>query len=253
MWTVLCVQAECEVDDDPLGRARGEFLWPEWFPLSHWEMFKRNARTWSALFQQRPVPREGDMFKPDAMPILDTLPVGQIVWVRGWDFAASDDKDAAFTVGLKLGRVLTGAMAGAFIIADEKRGQLGPDARDTLLLNTTKADGRRVVQDLPQDPGQAGKSQVIGWIKMLVGYRVVSSPESGDKETRAEGPAAQVNIGNVYMLRGDWNEPFREELRGFPNAKWKDRVDALSRGFARLLEITGKMQISKNLLDRVKR
>jgi predicted phage terminase large subunit-like protein len=250
VWTVICIQAECQVDDDPLGRKRGEMFWPEWFTLQHWAQFKTNARTWSALFQQLPVPRDGDMFKPDMMEILDVMPVGQIVWVRGWDFAASEN-DGDWTVGLKLGRFLTGVYANSFIIADVKRGQLGPDNRDRLLLNTTKADGRGIIQDLPQDPGQAGKSQVLGWVKMLLGYRVVSSVESGDKETRAEGPAAHVNVGNVYMLRGDWNESLREELRGFPNAKWKDRVDALSRAFARLLEITGKMQISKNLLQRV--
>ena len=252
-WRVICIQAECQVDGDPVGRKRGEMFWPEWFDADHWAQFKANARTWSSLFQQLPTPRDGDMFKPDAMEVLDALPLGKIVWVRGWDIAATDDKDAAWTVGLKVGRVITGTYAGAFIVADEKRGQLGPEKRDALLLNTCKADGRLVVQDLPQDPGQAGKSQVLGWVKMMVGYRVVTSPESGDKETRAEIPAAQVNVGNVYMLRGDWNEPFREELRGFPNAKWKDRVDALSRAFARLLEITGKMQISKALLERVKR
>ncbi len=70
---------------------------------------------------------------------------------------------------------------------------------------------------------------------------------------RAEGVAAQVNVGNVYLLRGDWNYAFTEELRGFPNAKWDDQVDGLSRAFDGLLEITGKMQITKELLQRVMR
>ncbi len=252
VWTVLCVQAQCEVDDDPLGRARGEYLWPEWFTTQHWNQFKANARTWSALFQQLPTPRDGDLFKPDMMEIIDALPVGQIVWVSGWDVAATE-ADGDYTSRVMLGRIMTGAYAESFVVADVKNVQYGPDKRDRLMLTTAKSDGRRVIQDLPQDPGAAGKAQVLGWVKMLLGFRVVFGPESGSKETRAEGPAGQVNVGNVYMLRGDWNEKFREQLRGFPNAKYDDMVDAFSRAFARLLEITGKMQISKALLQRVNR
>lgn len=252
VWRVLCIQAECQVDDDPLGRKRGEMLWPEWFTEQHWAQFRANARTWSALFQQLPVPRDGDMFKPDNMEVIDALPACQIVWVRGWDVAATEG-DGDWTVGLKVGLCMAGEWRDRVIIADEKRGQLGPDKRDALILNTTKADNRTVLQDLPQDPGAAGKSQIVTWFRMLLGWRVTSGLESGDKETRAEAPAAQVNVGNVYMLRGNWNEPFREELRGFPNAKFKDRVDAFSRAFARLMELKGKMPISKKLLERVQR
>ena len=39
-WRVLCLQAECATDTDPLGRPRGEMLWPEWFPPEHWAQFR---------------------------------------------------------------------------------------------------------------------------------------------------------------------------------------------------------------------
>lgn len=247
-WEILCLQAECQVDDDPMGRKRGEYLWPEWFTKKHWDQYKLNARTWASLFQQLPTPLDGDMFKPDMMPTIDAIWPGRIEWVRGWDVAATEG-GGDWTVGVKLGLHESGRL----VIADERRGQLGVDRRDALILATTQADGRNCRADLPQDPAAAGKSQVIGWVKMLAGWRVVWSPESGDKETRAEGVAAQVNIGNVYLLRGDWNEPFRSELRGFPNAKWKDRVDALSRAYNRLMLSAGKMTINQELLKRVKR
>ena len=60
-WDVICLQAKCEVDNDPLGRARGEYLWPEWFDQKHWAQFEQNVRTWAALYQQRPVPLDGDL------------------------------------------------------------------------------------------------------------------------------------------------------------------------------------------------
>jgi hypothetical protein len=70
-WEVLCIPAEAEREDDVLGRKVGEFLWPEWFPKEHWSTWRDNpraARTWSALYQQRPAPFTGvhfnrEMFK----------------------------------------------------------------------------------------------------------------------------------------------------------------------------------------------
>jgi predicted phage terminase large subunit-like protein len=62
VWRVLCIPAEADRHDDPLGRKPGEFLWPEWFGQDHWKTFRANKRTWSALYQQRPSPDEGTYF-----------------------------------------------------------------------------------------------------------------------------------------------------------------------------------------------
>lgn len=66
VWNVLNIPAKAEHSDDPLGRAVGEYLWPEWFPLEHWAIWELNpraTRTWSALYQQRPSPDTGLQFK----------------------------------------------------------------------------------------------------------------------------------------------------------------------------------------------
>ncbi len=63
MWEVICLPAIADRADDPLGRKIGETLWPEWFNLAHWEPFKRNPRTWSSLYQQKPAPEEGTFFQ----------------------------------------------------------------------------------------------------------------------------------------------------------------------------------------------
>ncbi len=52
--------------------------------------------------------------------------------------------------------------------------------------------------------------------KSLAGFRVVSSRESGSKETRAMPVASQVNAGTVTLLRGAWNRDFLEEVQDFP-------------------------------------
>ncbi len=240
-WEVVCLQAKCEVENDPLGRKQGEYLWPEWFDRKHWSQFEQNPRTWAALYQQRPVPLDGDLFRPDQIKIVDAIPAGPIQWVRAWDLASTTDGD--WTAGPKLGKL----QDGRFIIADMVRVRVGPDERDAAIKNTAALDGRQVKISIPQDPGQAGKTQVLYLTRSLAGYRVTSSPESGDKVTRAEPFAAQVNIGNVMMLRGEWNQGLASELRMFPNGTHDDQVDGLSRGFG---ELIGKatLQISDSVL-----
>lgn len=62
-WRILSLPAQADRGDDPLNRPLGEFLWPEWFTEEHWRPFQRNARTWSALYQQRPTPDSGTYFQ----------------------------------------------------------------------------------------------------------------------------------------------------------------------------------------------
>lgn len=229
-WEVLCIQARCEVDNDPLGREQGEYLWPEWFDRKHWAQFENSPRTWNALYQQRPAPLDGNLFKPDQIKVIDAIPAESIKWMRGWDLASLEG-DGDYTAGGKLGRLEDGR----FIIADMVRGQMGPDRRDAAIANTAALDGKSVPVSIPQDPGQAGKTQALYMTRQLAGYKVRTSPETGDKVTRAEPFAAQVNIGNVLMLRGSWNDALIDEMRMFPNGTNDDQVDALSRAFGELL------------------
>jgi predicted phage terminase large subunit-like protein len=110
----------------------------------------------------------------------------------------------------------------------------GPETVESALLNTARRDGSGVRVRIPQDPGQAGKSQVASFTRLLAGFTVSSKPVSGDKITRAEPFAAQVNVGNVMMLRAEWNDVLISELRVFPNGAHDDQVDALSDAFDEL-------------------
>jgi len=73
-WEVLCIPAKCESENDPLGRKIGEYLWTEWFPETHWTTWEKNpraARTWSALYQQRPAPDVGVHFNREMFRYYD--------------------------------------------------------------------------------------------------------------------------------------------------------------------------------------
>jgi predicted phage terminase large subunit-like protein len=89
---------------------------------------------------------------------------------------------------------------------------------------------------LPQDPGQAGKVQKSDFVAMLAGWNVRADPETGDKVTRAEPFSAQCEAGNVYIVKGAWNDAYLDELCGFPGGSFKDQVDASSGAFGRLVK-----------------
>lgn len=73
-WRVVCIQAQCERADDPVGRKIGEYLWPGWFSEKHFAQFKRVPRTWNALYQQVPATEEGDFFKTDCAQWYESQP-----------------------------------------------------------------------------------------------------------------------------------------------------------------------------------
>lgn len=249
VWRVLCLQAEATQPTDPLGRKPGEMLWKEWFTPQHWNQFRTDARTWGALFQQIPRPADGNMFKPDKIEIIDALPAGYIKWVRGWDLAATEG-GGKYTAGVRLG---VHRESGKLVIHPHiVHGQWGPGNRDEQMRLCAVEDGRLVTQDIPDDPGAGGTAQTAYIVKKLRGYPVVFGPESGDKGTRAMPVAAEVNVGNVMMVRNDLARVFKEELRSFPNGTYTDLGDALSRAYARLFPTEGKITISKQLVNRLK-
>lgn len=99
-WEVLNIPAKAEHTDDPLGRAPGEYLWTDYYPPKHWQMFENGQgstrqRTWSSLYQQRPTPQGSGRFTREMVQYYDTLPetarVGSKIICS--DFAVSEGKN----------------------------------------------------------------------------------------------------------------------------------------------------------------
>lgn len=233
-WRVLRLPAIAEDADDLLGRKPGVALWPEWEDEAALAEKRASVgeREWASLFQQRPRVQGGGLFKVAMIGALDALPAGGR-FVRAWDLAATratGTRDPDWTVGLLLAKLLDGR----WCVADVVRMQGGPEEVEAAILATSQRDGHAVRIGLPQDPGQAGKSQVAYLTSKLLGYTVESSPETGDKATRAGPVASQANVGNLSMLTATWNRTFLAELSDFPAAAKDDQVDALSRAFGML-------------------
>jgi predicted phage terminase large subunit-like protein len=108
------------------------------------------------------------------------------------------------------------------------------------IVATAREDGRDVIISIPQDPGQAGKSQRDDLQQRLHGYRTVSKPETGDKVTRAGPFSSATEQGRVLAIRGHWLHAWMTELENFPIGRHKDDMDATSGGFNELMGKTLK-------------
>jgi predicted phage terminase large subunit-like protein len=97
-----------------------------------------------------------------------------------------------------------------------------------------QADGYATPIYLPEDPGQAGQSQIVDYVNHLAGYSVTPIRMTGSKEQRAMLVATRVNIGQVGLLKAPWNAALLDELQSFPNGRHDDQVDALSLAFDQL-------------------
>ncbi len=210
----------------------GELLFEERFSEKQVADLEKTMGSYAAAgqLQQRPTPRSGGLFNREWFQPLKELPLG-CQFVRGWDLAASTKKDSPYTAGVKIGK----APDGRLIIADCVRDKMTANGVRTVIKATTISDKCRV--SIPQDPGQAGKAQKVAFAELLEGFDCRFSPESGDKVTRALPISAQAEAGNVYYLEGEWNKDFIDECAMFPNGKYKDQVDALSRAYSELMKM----------------
>lgn len=235
-WTVLRLPALAEADD-PLGRAPGTPLWPEWEDAAALARKRLSVgeRAWAALFQQAPRPDTDALFNVERLAVIvppAVEPDGPTV--RAWDLAstvAAGTNDPDWTVGLKLRR----ETSGVYTILDVARFRGGPREVEDRIISTASADGRRVRIGLPEDPGQAGRSQIAYMATRLSGHIIEASRETGGKTLRAMPVASQVDAGNVRLVKAPWNHALIEELRAFPFGRKDDQVDALSRAFSMLL------------------
>lgn len=184
-------------------------------------------------------PAAGNYFKISQITIIPTIPVDLEYIVRGWDLAATSDKESrtsAKTAGVAIGRRKNGKL----VILDVKNERYSSIEVRRLIYNTSLIDsmqwGSAYKIVLPQDPGQAGKEQIQSYITLLQGFNVTAEAQTGSKETRAEPLSAQWQAGNVEVVEAQWNKEYLEQLESFPESKLKDMVDASASAFNLLVK-----------------
>jgi predicted phage terminase large subunit-like protein len=192
--------------------------------------------------QQRPSAEGGTLFKRETFKFIDALPK-LVKWVRGWDLAASEGK-GDYTAGVKIGieyewRIENGLKrlldTGRIIVGDVQHDQLGPDAVDKLMKVTAELDGKSVPIRAEKEGGASGVAASGAQAKMLRGWDFEAVHVGTNKVLRARPFRAQVEAGNVFLLRAGWNEKYITELCAFPTGKHDDLVDASSCAFNAVL------------------
>ena len=187
---------------------------------------------YAGQYGQSPVPRGGAMFKIDRLQYSPEAPKQWRRFPRRyWDKAATA-AGGAWTAGVKIGMDLEKRIW----ILDVVRGQWDSDTRERVILKTARADGRKVLICVEQEPGGSGKDSAEDTAKSLTlaGFHCRLDKVTGDKELRADPLSVQVNAGNVTLQNGPWNNTFVEEMRYFPRSKYKDQIDAASGCFNQL-------------------
>ena len=181
---------------------------------------------------QDPTPPGGGLFKVDHFAMLETMPdpfnIEHIV--RYWDKAGTENRDSAYTVGVKMCRLKNGK----WIVMDVKRGRWASHEREAIIRSTAEADGREVDVWVEQEPGSSGLESAQGTIMNLAGFKIQAERPTGDKGYRADPYSVQVNNDNFCILKGIWNKDFINEHRFFPFSTYKDQVDASSGAFSKL-------------------
>jgi len=223
-------------EDGRVRRRKGEALFPEVKSIDFLLRRKKlyTAASWASVYQQNPIVQGGEMFPVENFTIVPMLPSGtkRVKSVRYWDKAGTRD-GGKFSAGV----LMTLLSDGRFLVENVVRGQWGALDREVKIKTAAHNDGENVSVWVEQEPGSGGKESAERTVLMLSGFKAAADRVTGDKETRAEPYAAQVQGGNVLLLSGDWNKAFKEEHEYFPNGPYKDQVDAAGGAFAKLVSV----------------
>ena len=212
--------------DDPLGRAEGDRLWPEWFTNEMVIDAQRDDFKWKTLYQQEPPSDDGSWVTPDEIKIVDIVPA-ELKYYLLSDLALSVNS-GDYSVHLAAGIDDKGD---AYVIdAWRSRCSIEQTADKHIEMSTTYSPLESLIDD---DNAAKVYVQLLASRCRETGTSVPwkTLPMRGqDKETRAAPLRGMFKRGKVFLRRAPWNSWLVKELLSFPNAMGEgvdDGIDAL--------------------------
>ena len=220
-WTVLDFRAIAE-EDEPHRKA-GEALHPERYGLDKLKSIRANIGEyeWNALYQQRPVPQGGGIFKAAWMRHWGLLPKVFDRVVQSWDFSFKDGAENDNVSGQVWGR------AGAtFYLLDCVTAKMDFVAQIRAMRSMAER-WPQAIEKVVED--KANGSAIISALGSEIPGLVPYNPR-GSKTARAYAVSPLFEAGNVLLPPVDsghpWMRDYLDELLAFPGARHDDRVDA---------------------------
>ncbi|KXK03775.1 MAG: Terminase-like family protein [Acidobacteria bacterium OLB17] len=223
-WEIVDLPALAEADD-ALGRKPGEALWPERFSEARLAAIRRRQGSYSfeALYQQRPIPRAGGLFKREWFSrIVERAPEG-LVWARGYDLAISTDTRADYTASFRCAF----GEGGILYIADGSRRRMTYVQQRQFIADRIAAEANTIHCVESAIHGQAIVQDLIA-SRVCRGKPIKAVHVTSDKWTRAHTWAPIAEVGNVVLVAGGWIKEFVDEACAFPASPHDDQVDAVS-------------------------
>ena len=217
-WEVVNLPALAE-DNDPLGRAVGESVFPERFSRERLLQTQASVGSyvWSALYCGNPVVRGGNYIPVANFQIISPSDVpSELRWARAWDLAATESKSADYTAGI------SGALdnEGNLYLRDGIKGQWAwPTSRERIKQTA-----------LMEKMSRVGIEAVAGFKTAFQNLREVMPDNISlqeihverDKLTRAMPWIALTERKKVFLVMGDWVMDYIKEAEAFPSAGAKD-------------------------------
>lgn len=237
-WHVICLPAIADRMDDPLDRAIGETLWPEWFSQAHWAPFQKNVRTWTSLYQQKPSAEEGTFFKMAWFKRYSEKPKFLNIYMTS-DHAPGGTEHNDFNVfrvwgvdehqhiwlldGYRVQGTIDVAMG---VKLDEVTGEQALADEGALpLIKKWKPLCWFPENDNNWKSSEPFVRAAMRRVKVLCRIEAISTA-GGDKATKAQPFQAKAAMGEVHIPVGPMGDEVLEQYKKFPSGRWDDEVDA---------------------------
>ena len=208
-------------------RQRGDVLHPERENRESLENTRRTIGSYnfSAQYQQKPVPPEGNLVKENWLRSYGALPDRSSFdgIVQSWDTASSGDELGDYSVC-----TTWGVRGQEYYLIDVIRERLEyPDLKRRLLQ---EAERHRAHYVLIERAGSGlGLFQELRRRDDLRHLHFQGCLPKEDKETRLSVQSAKFEAGQVYLPKtAPWLGEFVEELLAFPGSRHDDQVDSVT-------------------------
>jgi len=223
-WTVVKLPMLSNGEGDPLGRAVGVRLWPEWFTQDMVDAARKDVRSWNALYQQDPAPDDGDYFKREHFQEFRTAPATLHIYGAS-DYAVTEG-GGDFTEHGIFGLDPNGDL----YVLDFWRGQAASN-----VWIEKQCDLIAQWQPLIWF-GESGpiRKAIEPFLKRRMQERMTPCrlewlPSIADKVVRARAFQARAAMGNVFLpVHATWLPDLMQQLMRFPAGKYDDGVDVCS-------------------------